>query len=255
MAGLLLAGCHSRVRHSPTVVQDDRTKNMKIILLGATGQVGQALLQQALAEPAITQITAPTRQPLPLHDKLCNPVIDFSQLPTEAEWWQADALLSALGTTRRQAGSLAAFRAVDLAINLACAHAARQHGTLRYGLVSALGANAKSWVPYPQIKGELELAVHQLDFEQLVLIRPALLDAPNRPEPRPMEALGLWLSRRMSRLLPARYRPVTPSAVAATLLAAIQHDIPGVQIIESEQIQTSNKPDNNHPQARLQRPV
>jgi len=209
---------------------------MNIILLGASGQVGQALLQLALATPTITHITAPTRQPLLPHDKLHNPVIDFNQLPLEADWWRADALLSALGTTCRQAGSLAAFRAVDLTINLACAHAARQQGTLRYGLVSAVGANAKAWVPYTQIKGELELAVHQLDFEQLVLIRPAMLDAPNRPQPRPMETLGLWLSRRLRGLLPARYRPVPPTAVAARLLAAIQTDTPGVQIIESEQI-------------------
>lgn len=228
---------------------------MNIILLGASGQVGQSLLRQALADPTITRITAPTRQPLRPHDKLCNPVIDFAQLPTEADWWRADALISALGTTRRQAGSLAAFRAVDLTINLACAHLARQQGTLRYGLVSSLGANAKSWVPYPQIKGELELAVHQLDFEQLVLIRPALLDAPHRPHGRPMETLGLWLSRRLSRLLPPRYRPVSPAAVAATLLATVKTGVPGVQIIESEQIPAINPPGDNAPQASLHRPI
>lgn len=70
-----------------------------------------------------------------------------------------------------------------------------------------------------------------------------------------METLGLWLSRRLSRLLPPRYRPVSPAAVAATLLATVKTGVPGVQIIESEQIPAINPPGDNAPQASLHRPI
>jgi uncharacterized protein YbjT (DUF2867 family) len=38
---------------------------MKVLILGATGLVGQSTLAQAVTHPAITQVIAPTRTPLP----------------------------------------------------------------------------------------------------------------------------------------------------------------------------------------------
>ena len=46
---------------------------MKVLILGATGLVGQSTLVQAVAHPAITQVIAPTRKPLPSSRKLANP--------------------------------------------------------------------------------------------------------------------------------------------------------------------------------------
>jgi uncharacterized protein YbjT (DUF2867 family) len=47
---------------------------MKVLILGATGLVGQSTLVQAVTHPAITQVIAPTRKPLPPSSKLANPV-------------------------------------------------------------------------------------------------------------------------------------------------------------------------------------
>jgi uncharacterized protein YbjT (DUF2867 family) len=47
---------------------------MKALIPGATGLVGRNTLAQALAEPAVTQVIAPTRTPLSAQDKLVNPV-------------------------------------------------------------------------------------------------------------------------------------------------------------------------------------
>ena len=115
---------------------------MKLLILGATGLVGQQVLQQALADPDIEQIVAPTRRPLPVAVKLINPVIDFECLPTEADWWQADGIILALGTTLRQTGSRAAYRRVDYDYCLQAARCARSHGTPGCALVSSLGADA-----------------------------------------------------------------------------------------------------------------
>ena len=49
---------------------------MNILLLGATGLVGRNVLVQALANPAVTRVIAPTRRPLQPHSNLTNPVSD-----------------------------------------------------------------------------------------------------------------------------------------------------------------------------------
>ena len=49
---------------------------MNLLLLGATGLVGRNVLAQALANPAVTRVIAPTRRPLKPHAKLTNPVSD-----------------------------------------------------------------------------------------------------------------------------------------------------------------------------------
>ena len=81
-----------------------------LLILGATGLVGARLLAQALDDRRFERITAPTRRPLAPRERLVNPVVDFEQLPGDATWWQADAVVCALGTTLAQAGSRDAFR-------------------------------------------------------------------------------------------------------------------------------------------------
>jgi uncharacterized protein YbjT (DUF2867 family) len=43
--------------------------NENLLILGATGLVGQQLLQQALQDTSVSRVTAPTRKPLPPHPK------------------------------------------------------------------------------------------------------------------------------------------------------------------------------------------
>ena len=107
-----------------------------VLILGATGQVGQALLELALQHPEISRVVAPTRRPLPPHANLDNPLVDFEALPEDAAWWKADLTLCALGTTLRQAKSKAGFYRVDHDYILAAAKLARHAGTPTFGLVS-----------------------------------------------------------------------------------------------------------------------
>jgi uncharacterized protein YbjT (DUF2867 family) len=86
---------------------------LKLLLAGATGLVGRHLLALALAEPRITAVTAPVRRALLPHPKLLAAVVDFGHLPEAADWWRADAVICALGTTRRAAGSAAAFPGIE----------------------------------------------------------------------------------------------------------------------------------------------
>ena len=133
---------------------------MKLILAGASGLVGRHVLALALEDPRVEAVVAPTRRALPgRHRKLLAPTVDFDRLPEDADWWRADAVVCALGTTIRTAGSRAAFRQVDFGYPLAVARLAHRHGTPAYALNSAKGADPDSRIFYSRTKGELEQAL------------------------------------------------------------------------------------------------
>jgi len=207
-----------------------------VLILGATGQVGQELLKLALRHPEISGVVAPTRRPLPPHGKLDNPLVDFEALPEDTAWWKADLALCALGTTLRQAKSRAGFYRVDHDYVLAAAGLAQRAGTPAFGLVSSLGADASSRLFYLRVKGETEQALSALGFKSLIVVRPSLLIGGPRSSARPLEAFGLFLGKHMASLLPRRYRAVTTIQVARALLETGLLAPAGLHVIDSEQL-------------------
>lgn len=207
----------------------------KVLLAGASGMVGREVLRQALADPRVRAIVAPTRRPLATDAKLHNPLVDFDNLSADAAWWEADAVVCTLGTTIREAGSQAAFRKVDLEYPLAVARHALAHGASTFVLTSASGANVESRIFYSRIKGELERSLRALGYGSLCLVRPGLLGG-ERERRRPLEHVGMKLLGAMGPLLPHRYRVVPADRVAATLLREALAAEPGVRVIESEEI-------------------
>src|SRR5690606_9964744 len=103
---------------------------MKIILLGGTGLVGQEILHLALQEPRITKvITLGRSRPGIESSKLISYQIDFNRLPDDPSYWTADAILCALGTTIKKAGSQEKFQLVDKVYPLEAGKMAIKHGT------------------------------------------------------------------------------------------------------------------------------
>jgi uncharacterized protein YbjT (DUF2867 family) len=208
-----------------------------VVLAGATGLVGQALLDGLLADPSVGVVhTLGRSKPAREHPKLDARAVDLAQpgaLPP------ADEVYLAIGTTIKVAGSQAAFRAVDFDANLAVARAARAAGARHAGLVSALGADAGSRVFYNRVKGELEDALAQLGFEGLVIARPSLLvgDRTRLGQPeRAGERIGLAVATGLRPLVPAGYRPIDAARVAAALLAEVPSS-QGRRVIDSAQMQ------------------
>ena len=210
----------------------------RILLVGASGMVGREVLRQALAEPRVGGVVAPSRRPLPTDPKLVTPLVDFDDLPVDAAWWKVDAVICTLGTTICDAGSQAAFRRVDHDYPLAVARQALAHGASTFVLTSASGANADSRIFYSRTKGELERALRALDYQSLGLVRPGLLGG-ERDRRRPLEHASMKLLGAIGPLLPRRYRMVPAERVAATLLRMALEPVPGVRIVESEEIDGS----------------
>lgn len=209
-------------------------KPLDLLLLGATGVVGGKVLAAALEDARFARVIAPTRRPLPSHVKLLNPVIDFAQLPADAGWWQADAVICALGTTIKAAGSQTAFAAVDRELPIRIARLARQAGATRFALNSSLGASHTGNF-YLRTKAQAETGIRAIGFPYYTIVRPSLIDA-SREQRRTGEFLGIIVARVFKPLIPRRYRAVKPDQIARALIEGVLAQTPGERIIESQQL-------------------
>jgi uncharacterized protein YbjT (DUF2867 family) len=203
---------------------------MRVVMIGATGLVG------SLAAPAMLaqgwNVDAPLRRPSGLvHPGWREHVAPAEEWPALVASLRPEAAVSALGTTMRQAGSQAAFRAVDLDMVIAFARAAAEAGARHMVTVSSVGADAGSANFYLRIKGEMEAALEGMGFERLDIMRPGLLRGPRGGERRLGERVGIALSPVVNLLLRGRldrYAAIEADIVARAVPAALRQPEPGV---------------------------
>lgn len=185
------------------------------IVVGATGLIGQILIKQLAESARIAKVIAITRRKICyVNPKISNQVVDFANLDNFSWYFKGDLLFSCLGTTKKQAGSVAAQRMVDVDYQLKVAEFAADNGVSEYFLVSSSGANGKSKNAYLQMKGELEDKVTRLKFNRICIFQPSLLLG-EREEVRFGEKLGSWILPTLCRLpLLKRYKPIFGEQVA-----------------------------------------
>lgn len=149
---------------------------MKALVFGATGLIGEYLVNELLGSSAWKEVVVAGRSVLPIqHAKLKQVSVDFSNFDKHPELFHVDAVFSCLGTTKAKAGSKDAFREVDFNYNYQIAKLAAAARVPRFLLVSAYGADTGSAFFYSQVKGQLEEAVSDLPFDKITLMQPSLL--------------------------------------------------------------------------------
>jgi uncharacterized protein YbjT (DUF2867 family) len=169
------------------------------VLLGATGMVGTALLNQLRADQEYAKIIAIVRKPLKIeHPKIEQQVIDFDKPESYRDLVKGDVLFSSFGTTIKKAGSKENQYKIDFTYQYEIAEAGAANGIKNYVLVSSAGADSNSSIFYSRIKGELDQAVRNLNFDHVTILRPSMLDG-DRNEKRTGEQIGLKI---MNVLLP-----------------------------------------------------
>jgi uncharacterized protein YbjT (DUF2867 family) len=197
------------------------------VVIGGTGLVGTQLVRQLLADERFGAVVLLGRRPSGVaHPKLREHLIDFERPETWNALVAGDVLFSALGTTRKAAGSERAQHHVDHTYNLWVAEAARRNGVGTFVLVSSGGANPRSPISYARTKGELERDVTALGFPRLRLLRPGPLDGQRR-EHRAGEVWMLRCLRPLAPILPAGSRPIRDEVVARAAIAAAFEPAPG----------------------------
>jgi uncharacterized protein YbjT (DUF2867 family) len=209
---------------------------MKLLLLGATGLVGNRTLKLALSSDAFSEVIAPTRKPLAPNVKLVNPVRSrLEELAPALESYQPHAVICALGTTQAKAGSKEAFIHVDYELPIAFGKAAHAAGVQTFAIVTAMGASTDSRFFYPRIKGEVERDIGEIGFRSLTICRPSLI-AGQRNEKRHAEGAVLKLARLLAPILPNKFRVNPAESIAGALLDAAVAATPGCRWIYSEEM-------------------
>jgi uncharacterized protein YbjT (DUF2867 family) len=224
------------------------TAGKRVIVAGATGLTGRALVRALLARNDIGEVIAPVRRagaldadalgPRETRGKLHEIVVDWDRLVADcavpptlvAPPWArgAQAVFCALGTTKRAAGSWARQRVVDHDYVVALGVATRAGLTPAFAFVSSIGASATGNA-YLRMKAETETALNAQGWPRLVLARPSFLIG-ERAQMRPGEWVGVRLARLIAPLLrgPLRvYRPIRGDTLARAMIAATL-DIPPI---------------------------
>jgi uncharacterized protein YbjT (DUF2867 family) len=208
------------------------TPNKVALVAGSSGLVGGRLLPLLLGVPDYMRVYALTRRPVTLdHPRLANRVVRFeAPLEAQLQGLQCQDAYCCLGTTRKNAGSDQAFRAVDHDLVLKFAAYALSAGAERFIVVSSVGADAGAKNLYLRTKGETERDLEQLRFRGLSILQPSMLLG-SRRELRVLELLALPAMYLLSPLLlgkSARFRAIAASEVAAAMLGAARSQRKGV---------------------------
>jgi len=179
------------------------------LVVGATGLVGMELTKQLLDRDEIGLVKIVVRRAFPLeHPKLEVLLLDWKEVDQWGEEISANQVFCCLGTTHKKAGSMAAFRAVDVDLVVAVGRRA-QLWCRSFTVVSSQGANPLSIWPYLKAKGDMEMGLRRLGLERLNIVRPGLLLG-QRAESRPAERLAMRIMKSMMGILRGRLRFLRP---------------------------------------------
>jgi len=222
----------------------------RVIVVGATGAVGAALLSILRADPRC-EVTALVRRPVELGVRTV--IIDFDRMADHAAVFaDQDIALCCLGTTiAAVGGDKDAFRRVDLDYPLAFFTLAAEGGARQLSIVTATGSSPRAWGLYSRTKGEVEAgaqAIAETSGARLTILRPAMLLTPEGQRDaavlggknsRPAEHLAQRVLLRAGWLLGPLQQQVAVSvaAVAQAMWRDAQSDAaPGLHTLSNPQI-------------------
>lgn len=209
----------------------------RAIVIGATGLIGSELVRQLAEDATYSEVRIFARKKMTgLASKFSITEVNFDDLESFADQLRGDVLFSTLGTTLKTAGSKEAQYKIDFNYQFEVAKRASDNGVRHLVLLSSAGADAKSAIFYSRMKGELDLAVQQLGFEQVSILRPSMLVG-KRKEFRLGERIFTPLAYIVN-ILPflRKYRPIRDRIVAQAMRNAAARSEKGCQIYELEAV-------------------
>ncbi|WP_332651599.1 oxidoreductase [Lysinibacillus sp. 54212] len=215
------------------------------IVVGATGLVGSHLIELLCESDEYVSVTAIARRNVDYkHPKLVVKIVDFDHL-AESHLEFAHEVFCCLGTTIKKAGSKDEFEKVDVEYPLRVAALAKNRRIPHFIVISAMGANEKSFAYYNRVKGKLEKELTELDFDQLSIIRPSLLVG-NRKEFRLGEKTGEAVLKMVNPMMIGgmkKFRSIEASQVALAMkVIALHGKQEKVVIYESGELATMRMP-------------
>ncbi|MDC3209134.1 NAD-dependent epimerase/dehydratase family protein [Chitinophagales bacterium] len=210
-----------------------------VLIAGASGLVGSHLLNLLLLDKTIDKIYSLVRRSTKVkHEKLQEILFDFNLSLNYQNLPPVDYGFCCLGTTIKKAGSQDAFKRVDYSYPLQLAQALKDNNCENFHVITSLGADSKSSVFYSKVKGELEEALKNIEFESLSIYQPSLLLG-ERKESRIGEKIAMILMPPFEFLLQGqmkKYRSIKAIDVAKGMLVNSKEKTQKIKIIPSNEI-------------------
>jgi uncharacterized protein YbjT (DUF2867 family) len=207
------------------------------VVAGASGLIGKELVQKLINSDQYRLIYILSRRKSgPMNPKIRELVINFDQIDSLTFDVPIDDVFCTLGTTMKQAGSQDNFKKVDYQYVVALAKLAKSQGASKFLVISSMGANSKSSVFYNCVKGMTEDTLKTIGFEQLVILRPSLLQG-KRSEIRIAERVSLFIMRMLNFLIPVNYKAIPSEKVADAMLKMAIQSGPKFSVIKSGEMQ------------------
>ena len=214
---------------------------LTILVAGATGLVGSAVMRQALTEERIRMVIALVRRPLGTpHPKLVEWSVNGDDLLSGLRDEPVDAVICCLGTTIRTVhGDKGKFVHVDKDLVVGLGRWARTRGVPAFAVVSAMGADAQSRIFYNRVKGEMEAELRSLGLARLSIFQPSILTG-GRKEFRLGERIGIGVMSAVAPLMLGAlsdYRPMPSEVLARAMLkASLTEAQTGVHVLRYREI-------------------
>jgi len=205
------------------------------IIFGATGLTGSLVLEQLLSDENYISVKLFSRSSSNAsHPKVKEYIGDLLNLDTFKEEMTGDEVYICIGTTKKKTPNKEQYRKIDLGIPSSIAMICKKNGVSKLAVVSAIGADINSSVPYNKLKGEMEEAVSNMKIDPTYIIRPSFI-AGNRQEHRAGEKIGVAVFKLLKIFIPKRYRAVDAKSIASKMIELCNSNEPS-RIVESNEI-------------------
>ena len=213
---------------------------MRATLIGATGLIGNLLLELLLADEYFDSVRILIRRPMEFtHPKLEKKLVDFTDMESfRLALEDSDVVFCSIGTTQKKVkGDKDAYKKIDYDITVNAARFCKLNGCENFIFVSSVGANSKSNNFYLKLKGEIEEAVKTVGLTNLYIMQPSLLLG-NRKESRFGEKIAQWVMPVISFLIPPKYKPIKAAEVAKAMIYLSKKNLTGIYYSQFKEIKT-----------------
>ena len=195
----------------------------RVLIIGGTGQVGDAVVRALATEPSCAEIVMVNRRTVSLstNSRVRQVILDTAspQFPAEVTRLaqgmiaQGDPVCGAscVGVGKgSMTWSEEELTALEIGVVGGFARGCHAGGITRFSLLSAAGSTVKSSIRYARVMGLKEEAVQKIGFQRLAIFRPGII-AGNAHTPRYVAWLG--------RLIPGPFGTIEQDDIGRAFVA------------------------------------